>query len=87
MVEGARLEIVCTPKGYQGFESLSVRHFDLKDAGLQRLFSYPAEMRALRVVDFAKMTMVSSFYVGKCKVLGSYIRCQSANRTGRACRY
>ena len=24
--EGARLEIVCTPKGYRGFESHSVRH-------------------------------------------------------------
>ena len=26
MVEGARLEIVYTPKGYPGFESLSIRH-------------------------------------------------------------
>ncbi len=26
VVEGARLEIVCTPKGYRGFESLSIRH-------------------------------------------------------------
>ena len=26
MVEGARLESVCTPKGYQGFESLSLRN-------------------------------------------------------------
>lgn len=76
MVEGARLEIVCTPKGYQGFESLSVRHFDKKDAGLQRLFLYPAETRALPAVDFAELTMVSSFYVGKCKVLGTYIHCR-----------
>ena len=30
--EGARLEIVCTPKGYRGFESHSVRHLNLKDA-------------------------------------------------------
>lgn len=28
VVEGARLEIVCTPKAYRGFESLSIRHFD-----------------------------------------------------------
>lgn len=27
MVEGARLEIVCTPKGYRGFESHSIRHY------------------------------------------------------------
>ena len=26
MVEGARLEIVCTSKAYRGFESLSIRH-------------------------------------------------------------
>jgi hypothetical protein len=26
LVEGARLEIVCTPKGYRGFESHSLRH-------------------------------------------------------------
>ena len=26
VVEGARLESVCTPKGYQGFESLSLRY-------------------------------------------------------------
>ncbi len=25
--DGARLEIVCTPKGYRGFESHSVRQF------------------------------------------------------------
>lgn len=31
-------------------------------------------MRALRAVDFAEMTMVSSFYVGKCKISGSCIR-------------
>ncbi len=28
VVEGARLEIVCTPKGYRGFESLSIRHYN-----------------------------------------------------------
>ena len=33
-------------------------------------------MRALRAVDFAEMTMVSSFYVGKCKISGSYIQCR-----------
>lgn len=27
MVEGARLESVYTPKGYLGFESLTLRHF------------------------------------------------------------
>ena len=27
VVEGARLEIVCTPKAYRGFESLSIRHY------------------------------------------------------------
>ena len=43
---------------------------------MKRLFSYAAETRALRVVDFAKMTMVSSFYVGKCKNYGSYIQCR-----------
>ena len=26
VVEGARLESVCTPKGYRGFESLPLRH-------------------------------------------------------------
>jgi hypothetical protein len=27
VVEGARLESVCTPQAYRGFESLSLRHF------------------------------------------------------------
>ena len=54
--------------GYPGFESLSLRQFDQKDARLQRLFSYPAEMRALLAVDIAEMTVVSSFYVGKYKI-------------------
>ncbi len=27
VVEGARLESVCTPKGYRGFESLPLRYF------------------------------------------------------------
>lgn len=66
MVEGARLEIVCAPKAYRGFESLSIRHFDLKDTRLWCLFSYPAEIWALRAIDIAEMTMVSLFYVGKC---------------------
>ncbi len=66
MVEGARLEIVCAPKAYRGFESLSIRHFDKKDALLKRLFSCAAETRALQTIDSAEMTMVSSFYVGKC---------------------
>lgn len=61
---------------YRGFKSLLIRHFDKKDAGLQRLFLYPAETRALPAVDFAELTMVSSFYVGKCKVLGTYIHCR-----------
>ncbi len=28
VVEGARLEIVCTPKGYRGFESHPIRHLE-----------------------------------------------------------
>lgn len=28
VVERARLESVCTSKGYRGFESLPIRHFD-----------------------------------------------------------
>ena len=28
VVEGARLEIVCAPKAYRGFESLSLRHYN-----------------------------------------------------------
>ena len=28
VVEGARLEIVCTPKAYREFESLSIRHYN-----------------------------------------------------------
>lgn len=47
VVEGARLEIVYTSKGYPGFESLSIRQFNEKDAWKQRLFSYPAETRFL----------------------------------------
>lgn len=43
---------------------------------MQRLFSYPAEMRALREVDFVELTMVSSFYVGRCKIFGTYIHCR-----------
>lgn len=30
----------------------------------------------LRTVDIAEMTMVSSFYVGKHKISGSYIHCR-----------
>lgn len=39
MVEGARLEIVYTPKGYPGFESLSIRHLykTLPSAGFCRI--------------------------------------------------
>ena len=62
--------------GYPGFESLSLRQFDQKDAWKQRLFSYPAEMQALPAIDFAEMTMVSSFYIGKCKIFGIYIQCR-----------
>ena len=43
---------------------------------MKRLFSCAAEMRALRAVDLAEMTMVSSFYVGKYKISGSYIHCR-----------
>ena len=35
---------------------------------MKRLFSYVAETRALQAIDSAKVTMVSSFYVGKCKI-------------------
>ena len=37
VVEGARLEIVCTSKAYREFESHSIRHFFYKDT-LSRVF-------------------------------------------------
>lgn len=32
LAEGARLEIVCAPKAYLGFESLSLRHVESQEA-------------------------------------------------------
>ena len=32
LAEGARLEIVCAPKEYLGFESLSLRHVESQEA-------------------------------------------------------
>ena len=44
MVEGARLEILCTPCGYRGFKSLPLRQFNLMNKSLKhkalRLFCF-----------------------------------------------
>lgn len=40
MVEGARLEILCTPRGYRGFKSLPLRQF-LKAKSIPRSFTLP----------------------------------------------
>ena len=38
VVEGARLEIVCTSKAYREFESHSIRHFLYKEHPILRVF-------------------------------------------------
>ena len=35
VAEGARLESVCTPKAYRGFESLSLRQVDNKNESIK----------------------------------------------------
>lgn len=40
LVEGARLEIVCTLKAYQEFESLPLRHRENSPLSNQRVFSF-----------------------------------------------
>ena len=40
VVEGARLEIVCTSKAYREFESHSIRHFLYKEHPILRVFFY-----------------------------------------------
>lgn len=42
LVEGARLEIVCTLKAYQEFESLPLRHRENSPLSNQRVFSFMA---------------------------------------------
>ena len=42
LVEGARLEIVCTLKAYQEFESLPLRHRENDPLGNQRVFLFLA---------------------------------------------
>ena len=44
VVEGARLLSVCTPKGYRGFESLSLRHFALRHDRFQMVWDLRFEI-------------------------------------------
>ena len=45
VVEGARLEIVCTSKAYREFESHSIRHFFYKDTLSRVFFVFKALVR------------------------------------------
>ena len=61
MVEGARLEIVCTSKGYLGFKSLTLRH-KKEPKATRKVLAFGSFIKLLFLIGDTVMDLYTIFH-------------------------